>query len=119
MEHRERNGWIIGLVLILVGGVLLLQQAGFAMLVGNWWAVFILIPALAAFSAAWRVYQQDGQFTPRVVGLVTGGLVPLTIALVFLLDVNFGSAWPLLLVVVGAGMLLRATAARPGETPSS
>ena len=62
---------------------------------------------IAAFTAAWRLYRQSGQITPRVVGLITGGLVPLTIALIFLFNFNFGSAWPVLLVVLGVGMLLR------------
>jgi hypothetical protein len=111
MRTGERNGWILGLILIAVGGVFLLQNAGLPVLVGNWWALFILIPALGAFAAAWTLYRQDGHFTPRVVGLITGGLVPLTIALIFLFNFSFGSAWPVLLVVLGAGILLRGGAA--------
>ena len=107
MRSRERSGWILGLVLITLGGVFLLQNAGLPVLIGNWWALFILIPAVAAFTAAWRLYQQTGQMTPHVVGLITGGLVPLTIALIFLFNVDFGSAWPVLLVVLGVGVLLR------------
>jgi hypothetical protein len=107
MRSRERSGWIVGLVLIALGGAFLLQNAGLPVLVGNWWALFILIPAVAAFTGAWRLYRQSGQMTPSVIGLITGGLVPLTIALVFLFNFNFGSAWPVLLVVLGIGMLLR------------
>jgi hypothetical protein len=83
MANSERNGWIVGLVLIALGGVFLLQNAGVPVLLGNWWALFILIPAVAAFASAWTLYQQDRHFTPRVIGLITGGLVPLTIALIF------------------------------------
>jgi hypothetical protein len=111
MRTPDRAGWILGLVLIALGGVFLLQNAGLPVLVGNWWALFILIPAIGAFAAAWSLYQQDGQLTPRVVGLVTGGLLPLTIALIFLFNLEFGRAWPVLLLVVGAGMLLRGGAA--------
>lgn len=107
MRNGDRNGWIVGAVLIAVGGVFLLQNAGMPVLIRNWWALFILIPAIAAFSAAWPLYQQDGHLTPRVIGLVTGGLIPLTIALIFLFNINFGSAWPLVLVVIGAGIVLR------------
>jgi putative effector of murein hydrolase len=116
MESSERNGWIVGLVLIAFGGVFLLQNAGFAVLPDNWWALFILIPAVAAFASAWTLYQQDRQFTPRVIGLITGGLVPLTIALIFLFD--FGGAWPILLVVIGAGMLLRSLTTNPADRPT-
>ena len=118
MRRREHSGWILGLVLIAVGLVFLLQNAGLPVLVGNWWALFILIPALATFAAAWTLYQQDGQVTPRVVGLVTVGLVPLTVALIFLFNFDFGSAWPVLLVVLGAGMLLRGTGADSAGSPS-
>ena len=63
MRSGERSGWILGLVLIAVGGVFLLQNSGFPVLVGNWWALFILIPAIGAFAAAWTLYQQTGQLT--------------------------------------------------------
>ena len=112
----------VGLVLIAVGGVFCLQNAGLPVLVGNWWALCILIPAVAAFTGAWRLYRQGGQMTPRVVGLITGGLVPLTIAVVFLFNFNFGSGWPVLLVVLGIGILLRGgstdTANKTAEVPS-
>jgi hypothetical protein len=75
------SGWIFGLVLITVGGALLLQKWRLPVLVGNWWALFMLIPAIGAFASAWALYRQAAQFTPRVGGLITGGLVPLTIAL--------------------------------------
>jgi hypothetical protein len=42
-----------------------------------------------------------------MLGFITGGLVPLTIALIFLFNFDFDSAWPWLLVVLSAGMLLR------------
>ena len=113
MKTSERGGWIVGLVLIALGSVFLLQNAGLPVLVGNWWALFILIPAIAAFAAAWGVYQQNGRVSPPVLGLVAGGLVPLTVALIFLFDIDFGTAWPVLLVVLGVGMLLRGA---PGST---
>jgi hypothetical protein len=118
MRNGERSGWIVGLVLIAVGGVFLLQNAGLPVLVGNWWALFILIPAVAAFAAAWTLYRQTGQVTQGVVGLITGGLVPLTIALIFLFNFDFGNAWPLLLVVLGGGMLLRSGTTDGADKPA-
>jgi cell wall-active antibiotic response 4TMS protein YvqF len=103
-----RSGeWILGLVLIAIGAIFLLEQAGLPVLVGNWWALFILIPALAAFAAAWRLYRQEGRLTAQSIGLITGGLVPLTISMIFLFNFNFGYAWPVLLLVIGAGILVR------------
>ncbi len=118
MPNNDRGGWILGLVLIAVGAMFLLQNAGVPVLVGNWWALFILIPAVAAVAAAWRVYQQAGRVTPEAVGLITGGLVPLTVALIFLFDFNFGVAWPVLLLVIGAGILLRSASTESTDQPS-
>jgi hypothetical protein len=122
MRSADRSGWILGVVLIALGGVFLLQNAGLPVLVGNWWALFILIPAIGAFAGAWSLYQQNARFTPAVVGLIIGGLMPLTIALIFLFNFSFGAAWPVLLVVLGAGMLLRSgitdSAEKRTEVPS-
>ena len=76
VQQRERSGWILGVVLIALGGVFSLQNAGLPILVGNWWALFILIPAVGAFSAAWTLYQRNG-LTSSVAGLITFGMVPL------------------------------------------
>jgi hypothetical protein len=119
MRNGERGGWIFGLVLIAVGVIFLLQNAGLPVLVGNWWALFILIPAVAAFGAAWNIYQQTGRFTPQAVELVTGGFVPLTIAVIFLFNFNFGYAWPVLLLVIGGGMLLRSGTTGTAEKPAA
>lgn len=100
-----RGGWIFGIILIALGGVFLLQNAGIPVLQDNWWALFILIPALATFSAAWTAYRQSGQVTPTVTGLVMGGSVPLAIALVFLFGLSFGQWWPLLLIAAGLAAL--------------
>jgi hypothetical protein len=118
MKNSERGGWVFGLVLIAVGVIFLLQNAGLPLLVGNWWALFILIPAVAAFGAAWRIYRQTGRLTPQAVELVTGGFVPLTIALIFLFNFSFGYAWPVLLLVIGAGMLLRGGTTDMPEKPT-
>ena len=118
MNNNERGGWIFGLVLIAVGGIFLLQNAGLPLLVGNWWALFILIPAVAAFGAAWNIYRQTGRLTSQAIELATGGLVPLTIAVIFLFNFNFGYAWPVLLLVIGGGMLLRSGIAHTSEKPT-
>jgi uncharacterized membrane protein len=52
--HRQRHagrpyGWIGGAILILLGGVFLLQNLNIPFL-ANWWALFILLPAFRGFS---------------------------------------------------------------------
>ena len=54
------TNWIWAVVLIVLGLVFLVQNlTGFTL--DNWWALFILIPAVAAFANAWRANQHNDQ----------------------------------------------------------
>ena len=54
--RRHGGGWAGGAILIGLGILLLLQNFGNYQF-DNWWAFFIMIPALGAFSNAWAAYQ--------------------------------------------------------------
>ncbi len=97
--------WLGGAVLILVGVVVLLRQvSGFRL--DNWWALFILIPAVGSLSTAWRAYQNTGRsFTAAVRGPLIGGLVMLLVAVIFLFNLNWALFFPAILVLTGLGML--------------
>lgn len=100
-----------GVVLILVGVVFLLQQTA-GINLQNWWALFILIPAVMALGAAWNMYRADGRLSPRVLGTAAGSLFPLLIAAIFLFGLDWGSVWPVFLIVAGIGGLLGRGAGR-------
>ncbi len=103
---RENNAWVTGAILVLLGVVLLAQNLG-AFTFRNWWALFILIPAVGLFATAWNLYTHAGmEFTPTLVGPLTGGLVLCAITAVFLFDLNWGLAGPLILILVGIGAFL-------------
>ncbi len=115
-ERRARRGargtdwggggpWIGGVILIALGLVFLLRNYGVPM-PDNWWAVFILIPAFAAFGAAWTVYQRDGALTPAVIGPAIGGLVLTVLSISFLAGFNWGKLWPFILILIGVGVLV-------------
>jgi hypothetical protein len=109
-ERAARYGgaWIGGVVLILLGVVFLLQNTG-TRLPENWWAFFILIPAGGAFTAAWNSYQRaGGQLDAAARGSLIGGLVLTMVAVTFLLNLNWGILWPVLLIIAGVGALLNA-----------
>ena len=108
---RAGGGWIAGTVLILLGVVFLLQNIG-GFSLQNWWAVFILIPALGSFASAWNSYQTSGGFTGAVRGPLVGGLILTAIALIFLFNISFGIYWPVLLIL--GGLLILATVLLPG-----
>lgn len=107
---RRGGGWIAGVVLILLGLVFLLQNIG-GFSLQNWWAIFILIPALGSFASAWNAYQVSGGFSRAVRGPLIGGLFLTTIALIFLFNISFGIYWPVLLIL--GGLLILATVLIP------
>lgn len=99
---------LIGVILILLGGLLLTQNIGaFSIPYKNWGALFILIPAFGAFLRAWRMYQAAGtQVTAPVLRALLIGLVLLMITGVILFDLNWTVSGPVLVIVLGAGILI-------------
>jgi len=100
---RPVLAWIGG-TLALFGGILFLQTLD---VLSNWWADFILLAALALLAGGWAAYRlQDGWLRGLARLLIGFGLVTLTVALMFLLDLNWGDWWPLMLVVPGFALYL-------------
>ena len=108
IEERRagRSGsWVAGAVLILIGIFIMLDNlAGISL--ENWWALFIMIPALGAFGNAWRAYQNDGRLSgPARASLISGVILTMVTA-VFLLGLNWTILGPVLLILAGVGILL-------------
>jgi len=101
---REGGAWIGGVILIGLGVIFLLQNAG-ALYLQNWWALFILLPALGSFGSAYTEVRVSGRFNARARGSVVAGLVFTAIASVFLFNLNFSLLLPIVLIVAGVGML--------------
>ena len=100
--------WIGGAVLILIGVAFLLRNTGVYDL-RNWWALFILIPAVSAFSAAWAAYRASGgHLTAAARGSLVAGLLFTFVTFIFLFNVNFGLFWPVLLIFGGLAILVSA-----------
>jgi hypothetical protein len=108
-ESRPRQpAWIVGGVLILIGVVFLLRTVTGVEL-RNWWALFILIPAIGSLVTAWQMFVRNGRrFTAASRGPLIGGLVLLTISAIFLFSIDWAIAWPFILIIAGAGVLLSA-----------
>lgn len=104
------GGWAVGLVVVIVGVVFLGRNAGWFgedWDFGNWWALFILIPAFGTLAGAWRTYQTNGnRLSGDVARTLMMGLVLLAVTVIFLLELDWGKVWPVLLIIVGIGMLL-------------
>lgn len=100
--------WVVGLVLIAVGGVLLAQQFIGLRLV-NWWALFLLIPTYGVFKSASRRYRERGTvFSGAVTGSFVTGLSLLAVTVIFLFALDWGVLWPIFIILAGIGALLGA-----------
>lgn len=94
----------MGGVLIVIGVFLLLRNLTGQGL-GNWWALFILIPAFSAFANAWRLYQVHGRLTEAALGPAIGGVILLFVFAMLFFGFNSSLFWPVLLILAGIGAL--------------
>lgn len=108
-DQRGPGVWIAAIILIGVGAVYLLQSRG-VNIPGNWWALFLLVPAAYSLTGAWKTYERNGRsFSPGMTGPLITAAVLVALTLVFLLGlhVNWSTIWPVLLIVIGLGILGR------------
>jgi hypothetical protein len=95
-----------GVILIVIGAVLLAQNMGLH-LPDNWWAAFLLIPAGGSLVAATRAYREDGGMSRRASGALVAGLIFLALTIALYVGVNWGLLWPVILLVIGVGLVAR------------
>ena len=105
---RGRGGWIGGVILVLLGLILLGQNLNlFAF--QNWWALFLLLPALGSFGTAWRITQVNGgHFGMRARSSTILGLIFTLASGMFLFNLNWKIFGPGLFILAGLGLILNA-----------
>ncbi|MCL4275849.1 MAG: hypothetical protein QY328_10680 [Anaerolineales bacterium] len=113
-ENKSISGntsfWI-GLVLIVAGAMILLNQLNVLPFVLNWWALLILFPAFGALISAYNRYRSTndlfemGTMVPALVGLF---MLLMFVSLLFgnAIDLNLRTYWPIILIVLGLGLIL-------------
>lgn len=99
---------IAALALIGLGVFFLLNQMNILNLSGNWWAIFIAIPAVAMLYNAYTAYNRDGRITAEVRKNLSGGVIVATVAFIAATN-QWGKLWPLFLIVPGVLLLLGLT----------
>jgi hypothetical protein len=108
--HHHQGSWLLAVLLIVAGIVFLIKNTGWLgsdWSLNNWWALFILIPAFGSFGNAWRSYQGAGRRIDRSVARsVMFGLLFVAITIVLLFNLSWDKFWPVILIIVGLGMLL-------------
>lgn len=113
-ERREARGipggstWVVGLILIILGGMFLMQNMGeLSFPFTNWWALFILIPAFGSLERAYRAYQLAGnQFTTFARNSMFVGVILLIVTGMFLFNLSWTFYGSVLLILVGLGVLV-------------
>jgi hypothetical protein len=105
-ERRRSGNWLISLVLIAIGALFLIQNAGIS-LGGNWWALFILIPAIGCGAAAWGMYERAGhRFIQPMSGPLTGFVILTFITAMFFFSLSWSLLWPVFIIIAGLAALI-------------
>jgi hypothetical protein len=103
---RHRTNWVGGALLILLGVFFLAQTMG-ASMPNNWWAFFILLPAIGAFETAWRLYREAGdRLNDAARGSLIAGFLLVCVAAVFFFGLNWALYGPVLIILAGVAILV-------------
>ena len=95
---KKRNNQILGVLLILIGGLFLLQATGVInnFLFDGWWTLFLIIPGLLSMSRQ---------------GITVGNTILVLIGVLFLLDEQGialrGYLVPAVLIALGLAVIFR------------
>lgn len=106
-DPSRAGTWVMGVILIVLGGMFLMRTIGtFDFPLSNWWALFILIPAVGSFENALRLYRNAGnQFDTRTRSALLTGLFLTFITIMFLFDISWTFVGPILIILVGIAIL--------------
>ena len=91
-------GW--GVLLIIIGCALLFGRFT-GLVLRNWWAWFIIVPAGFKLYRGLQLIETRGRFTSTAASMFSGSFFLLTVGLFFLLGLNWTLFWPLLLICLG------------------
>ncbi len=105
-EHRHSHvgQWVPGLILIVLGAIFLMNNLTNFHL-NNWWALFILIPAVSSFARAYDQYRRAGTLDRQSRQAVFGGLLLTALAAIFLFNLSWTLFGPVLLILLGLTLL--------------
>lgn len=98
---RFPNQLLLGILIILIGALLLLQNMG----VGSISSLFQWIPSLFILLGVWQLVNNGFRYWTGPIILIVGGLVFQLAALDVLEIESVFSLWPLLLIIIGLSIL--------------
>jgi hypothetical protein len=108
--NQPSHIWI-GLVLVLAGAVILLNQLNTLPFELNWWALFILFPAFGTLRRAYHRYRSTNDVFEQ--GVMIPALVGLFMLFLFVslfagdaIDLHLRVYWPIILILLGLGLIV-------------
>jgi len=109
-DIKQSSSLWIGLIFIVGGAIVLLNQMGVLSFELNWWALFILLPAFAILNGAYNRYRATNDlFSTQVTFPVLLGLFMVALSFRLLAggswNFNWNLYWPLILILIGLGMV--------------
>ena len=98
--------WVFGVILTLLGAILLMRNTGILPNIGNWWALFILIPASAGYSAAFKELRDTGTMLQKTRSGLIFSVLLTVIAAIFLFQLDIRIFGPMILILFGLSIFL-------------
>ncbi len=106
IKNRDPQKSITGaVILILIGVVFLVKRLGLVD-IENWWALFILIPAISSLSTLIQDLRRGISITAVIAQGILGALFPAAIAAMLLFNLSWVKFWPIFIILAGFSMLL-------------
>ncbi len=104
--QRRTRFPFIGIVLVVLGIVFFLQQTGNMTEHFNWWALFILIPAVSSLTGMYYAIRNTGTFNQTARSAAGSAVVFFTLTFMFLFGLDWAIYWPLMVLAVGFSILI-------------
>jgi len=109
IHHRSDHGnwqWT-GILFIILGVFLLLQNSGYIGELDNWWALFIILPGIATLGGALKSWHEKGEITRKFIDRFASGVTILFVGCILMLEWPWSKVWPVFLIIYGAEFLLK------------
>jgi hypothetical protein len=109
-NHTQSSNLWLGLIFVIGGIVIILNQLDLLPFELNWWALFIMLPAGGFLSGAYERYREnENLFSMDVAFTALIGLFLTALSFSLLVgdswDINWSLFWPLILIIIGLGMI--------------
>ena len=103
-SHPLRWRIFPAIAIVAIGVLFLLNNLGYDLAFldrGNWWAVLILLAACAPLTRAWEIYRERGRVDAAVMHSVLCAAAVALVGVMFLLELDWGTWWPLFVILAG------------------